>query len=221
MPGWFGKLSCLGDFAHRRLPQDWIEGCDEWLSRCVAHSRGQLGEQWLQVYLGAPLWRFVWGPGVADARWWFGLIMPSCDNVGRYFPLILAQARLQPPADGPGFAHLDAWWDHLRQSALATLEVGASVDDFESALSESPLWPSGEGVPALRPHALLEACSWDMPPGATVGELFRGVAARDLIERLKGQTLWWPWRSQGQSAPCVLAPGLPSAELFSSLLLAG
>ena len=67
-PGWYGKLATQGDFASRRLPQTLVSACDEWLSACVADSNRKLGAQWLQTYLSAPMQRFAWGPGVADAQ---------------------------------------------------------------------------------------------------------------------------------------------------------
>ena len=73
-------LASLGDFATRRLPQDSARLLDGWLAQGVDTSRAQLGERWLNVYLTSPLWRFAWAPGVLDASWWFGLLMPSVDN---------------------------------------------------------------------------------------------------------------------------------------------
>ena len=57
-PGWFGKLSMLGDFASRRLSSDWIRPCDEWLSASLRTSQERLGERWLATYLATPVW---WG----------------------------------------------------------------------------------------------------------------------------------------------------------------
>lgn len=216
-PGWFGKLSCLGDFASRRLAPEWVRGCDDWLSRCLAHSQAQRGQQWLPAYLAAPVWRFAWGPQVADAQWWFGLLMPSCDSVGRYFPLVLAQPRTAPPQDRFGFAHLELWWQQMAQAALATLNDGASVDAFEAALAEAPGWPA---VPSrvLRTQALPGAHRWALPPGQSIDELVHGLAAESLHERLVGQTLWWPWRPDDQPGQCTLVPGLPPPELFNEML---
>ena len=28
VPGWYGKLASLGDFAHRRLPPEWLRACE-------------------------------------------------------------------------------------------------------------------------------------------------------------------------------------------------
>ncbi len=217
-PGWFGKISCLGDFASRRLTTQWVSGCDDWLSRCISHSQAQQGARWLPTYLAAPVWRFAWGPQVADDQWWFGLLMPSCDSVGRYFPLVVAQSRSLPPDDRFAFAHLDLWWSHLARACLATLADGASVERFEAALLEAPPW-SAVRASSLRTQALPGAQRWLLPPGEDLGGLAHSLAALSLRERLQGQTLWWPWRPDDQPGQCTLAPGLPTVELFNEMLL--
>ena len=151
-PGWFGKLTALGDFATRRLDPGWTQGCDRWLSESLRASQQALGERWLQHYLSAPVWRFAWAPGVVDTSWWFGVLMPSCDSVGRYFPLLIAQARTAPPADRFALEHLDLWWSHLAHAALATLHDGATLDQFEAALEHAPPWPSGRTTAWLAPQ---------------------------------------------------------------------
>ena len=130
-PGWYGKLSALGDFAGRRLPDAFRAACDPWLSQAMAGSRAQLGERWLDVYLTAPVLRFAWAPGVFDAHWWFGVMMPSCDNVGRYFPLLVAHPRPRAPVDRIALDHLDLWLEHLAGAAVQTLLEDASVEAFE------------------------------------------------------------------------------------------
>ena len=91
--GWFGKLAFLGDFASRRLSAEWVQSCDQWLSGCMESAARQLGSGFLPAYLHAPVWRFACGPGVMDEQWWFGVLMASCDKVGRYFPIVVAQPR--------------------------------------------------------------------------------------------------------------------------------
>src|SRR5262245_45943190 len=121
-PGWYGKLAALGDFAHRRLPPEWVRTCDAWLAAAVRGAREHLGAQWLDAYLTAPVLRFAWAPGVVDGQWWFGLLMPSCDSVGRYYPLLIAQPRPQPPQDRIALDHLERWYAHLAQAAVHTLQ---------------------------------------------------------------------------------------------------
>jgi type VI secretion system protein ImpM len=218
-PGWFGKLSCLGDFASRRLPPEWKAHCDDWLSACLSHGQAQLGADWLPTYLAAPVWRFVWAPQVTDTQWWFGVLMPSCDAVGRYYPLLLAQPRAQPPADRYALAHLDLWWTQMAQAALATLADGASVDSFETALDHAPPWPSAPGA-VVRSNDRADGLRWALPAHAEPGDLALAMAVQTLQERLLGQTLWWPWHGDGRAGSCWLMPGLPTPERFSEMLSA-
>ena len=90
IPGFYGKLPELGDFVNRRLPQNFIDPWDSWLQQAIATSRDQLGGNWLNNYLTSPIWRFAVSSGVVGESPWCGLLMPSVDRVGRYFPLTLA-----------------------------------------------------------------------------------------------------------------------------------
>jgi type VI secretion system protein ImpM len=223
-PGWYGKLATQGDFASRRLPQDWVQSCDQWLSQCVAASARQLGGRWLEVYLSAPVWRFAWGPGVADAQWWFGVLMPSCDNVGRYFPLMIAQPRAQAPADRIGLDHLDLWWAHVARAAMNTLAEGATLEAFESALHHAPPWPGsgGRALPPLAPAADAGG-RWRQatPPGASLSDLAFALAAGGLQQRLARASFWWPMQADDTPGSCTLATGLPPPESFAELLRGG
>lgn len=130
-PGWYGKLPCLGDFASRRLARSWIAQWDEWLSGVLAASREALGDGWLDAYLGCPVWRFVLGPGVIDRSSWGGVLMPSVDRVGRYFPLTIAA----PLASGNRVERIDLWLDSLAAAALATLDERRPVEALEDDLA--------------------------------------------------------------------------------------
>ena len=85
--GWFGKLPTSGDFVTRRVHPYFIEPWDAWLNAMLAGSRERLGDGWRDTFLSAPAWRFVLAPGVIGQDGWAGLIVPSVDSVGRYFPL--------------------------------------------------------------------------------------------------------------------------------------
>lgn len=205
-PAWYGKLSMLGDFAQRRLPQEVALACDRWLAATMHALPQVLGERWPWAYLEAPLLRFACGPGVLSAHWWFGVLMPSCDKVGRYFPLWVGQGTAQPPRDAAALAGLVAWYEALARAAVRTLEDGATVAAFEAELSAMPPWPSPAGQGPAAP-ALPEALAL--------------LAADALLARLQGCTLWWPAvRQAARPAELQLAEGLPGAELLAQLLLA-
>ncbi len=105
--GFTGKIPARGDFVHAGLPRDFTDPWHDWLSSVIAGSRTLMGESWLDAFLEAPVWRFVLPPGRCGARAAVGLLLPSVDKVGRYFPLTFAAL----PAAGTPEA--DAWSDWL------------------------------------------------------------------------------------------------------------
>ena len=215
-PGWFGKLSSLGDFASRRLAPEWVQGCDRWLSAGMAAGERQLGEAWWPAYLAAPVWRFSWAPGVMDNHWWFGVLMPSCDKVGRYFPLVVAQARPAPPADRLALDHLDLWWAQAARAALHTLADHGSVDAFEAALDDLPPWP-GTRVPwPSAPHG--RGQRFEVQAGAGAADLAQALALATMQQQLAGCSLWWPWRDGAPATQVQVLSGLPEPAEFVALL---
>ncbi|MFT3717383.1 type VI secretion system-associated protein TagF [Pseudorhodoferax sp.] len=165
-PGWFGKLAMLGDFAHRRLPEPVLRQLDRWLSATMQALPQALGERWPQAYLEAPLLRFAWAPGVVDAQWWFGVLMPSCDKVGRYFPLVVLQA-----GEGEGAAMPEDWYAALERAALGTLERGASLAAFEATVAAAPPWPGACLAPQERQEGRTRWWSARMADPCDVGGL--------------------------------------------------
>ena len=88
--GFAGKIPARGDFVHGGLPRDFTDPWHDWQSTVIAGSRALMGEAWLDAFLEAPVWRFVLPPRLCGVRAAIGLIMPSVDKVGRYFPLTFA-----------------------------------------------------------------------------------------------------------------------------------
>lgn len=220
VPGWYGKLSSLGDFAQRRLPVPWVQACDAWLSSAIPGSRHALGEQWLQVYLTAPVLRFAWAPGVMDSQWWFGLLMASCDSVGRYFPLLIAHPRMKPPEDRIALDHLELWYEHLAEAAVLTLqESDASVDALETALREAPPWPTPGRGPMLATQRGTQGEHLRLVRGAPLSHWLHGLAAQALASRLHGCTLWWRVTNNENEDSVDLMQGLPDGMAFAELLL--
>lgn len=204
-PGWYGKLASLGDFAHRRLPPAWVASCDDWLGDAMRIAQERLGQRWLDVYLTAPVLRFAWAPGVVDAQWWFGLLMPSCDSVGRYFPLLIAQARSRAPEDRVALDHLELWLDHLARAAVRTLDNDANaLDALEGALADAPPWPTGSG-----PHP---------GRGAPLSHWLHAMAAQALLAQVAGHSLWWRTGMEGGDDRLDILPGLPPGPAFAALL---
>jgi type VI secretion system protein ImpM len=177
--GWFGKLPSLGDFANRRLPPEFIEAWDDWLSRELAAWKAQEPDSWLQAYLQGPCWRFVLMPGVlpgtAGRSAWAGVLMPSVDRVGRYFPFTLAQALPGLPADAEQAQALLGRLHRLDDLALDALHEDWSVEQLEAALCQEQRSPS---VPAGAPADI--AAQLHAPHAPGTGHWLRSDALGQL-----------------------------------------
>jgi len=129
--GFYGKLPSLGDFVSRRLPQEFISSWDSWLQSSLAASHEILGEQWLQSYLTCPIWRFALSPGLCGKDAWLGIVMPSVDRVGRYFPLTIAcKVTTHAPLINV-FSESCDWFEELESVALTALENDLAVEEFD------------------------------------------------------------------------------------------
>jgi type VI secretion system protein ImpM len=120
--GLFGKVPDLGDFVTRRLPAEFVTPWDRWLEEGIAESRARLGAIWEERYQNAPAWRFILSPGTCGDGAWGGILQPSVDRVGRYFPLTLA-AGLPPDIDVlETLIAANGWYDRLEHVAAASLD---------------------------------------------------------------------------------------------------
>src|SRR4029453_8534496 len=87
--GLFGKLPSHGDFLRRRASDAFVDAWDAWLRECLAGSHEAPRGRGADVYLTSPAWRFVCAAGACGPAAVIGLMVPSVDRVGRYFPLTL------------------------------------------------------------------------------------------------------------------------------------
>lgn len=221
-PGWYGKLAMLGDFASRRLPQGFVDACDDWLARGIEASRAQLGARWLDVYLTGPIWRFAWAPGVLPGpdgqQWWMGVMVPSVDKVGRYFPLVIARNQPALPATAEGLAALEAWYGQLGAAALGSLRPGATLEEFESALARAPAPGQTAHVAPASAQSLPGRVRHTLPGAASLVTWAQGLTVADALQRHAGQSLWWPDHAASPDNSLSVAQGLPAAAHFSELL---
>ena len=135
--GVFGKLPAHGDFIQRNLPAGFINIWDEWLQHFVAGTKEQLGDDWLDIYLTSPLWRFTFSEGVIDKNVWTGIMIPSVDRVGRYYPFSIVK-KLPEKTNPFEFIQLQsAWYKEMEGFALAALDGEIQIDDLLEELTNS------------------------------------------------------------------------------------
>ena len=186
--GCFGKLRGNGDFVARRLPPCFVEPWDAMLQAGLLASRAAFGRAWLDAYLTAPLWCFALGEGVVGESGWAGVLMPSVDRAGRYFPLTIA-APVEAHEWPAWRAHADGWFARCGSLALATLDRGARLEDFDAGLLALSHTSEGSGdatdvaTPPLAGtrgmsdwwHAASARASAGLPDAAFVAALFGGI----------------------------------------------
>ncbi len=134
--GFYGKLPIVGDFITRRLPKDFVNSLDQWMQNGITVSKEELQGDWLDLYLTAPIWRFAFQSGVCGEGAWVGIIMPSVDKVGRYYPLTLAYPLDKDDSLALILVKCSDWFGRLEDIALAGLEESYNLDEFNDSVLE-------------------------------------------------------------------------------------
>jgi type VI secretion system protein ImpM len=213
VPGWYGKLPSLGDFAHRRLPLDFIGTWDAWLQDRIPTARAAFGESWLDGYLTAPIWRFLLLPGLVGASGWAGVLMPSVDRVGRHFPLTVAA---ELPSDSEAAQVVLAggdWFTGLEEAALTVLDVTRGADDLDAALADHP-----PPLPLAGDVDRAVGTLYPLPSAEAFGPLVQALALRAWSRHGGWRSLWWT-RGRVDAEPLMLpCAGLPTATEFAWLI---
>ncbi len=127
--GVYGKVPVRGDFIVYQLPARFVDPWDRWLQSGLTRSQRQLGDDWLEWYLTCPMWRFLLSEGIFDQQQWLGVLMPSVDRVGRYYPLTLA-GTVTPPVPLTALDQTNAWLGEVERLALQALSWGLDLDDW-------------------------------------------------------------------------------------------
>ncbi len=223
--GYHGKIPGRGDFVYNRLPREFIDPWDAWLQSAIASSRNCLMDQWLDTYLTSPIWRYYLSPGLCGEHGWAGVMMPSVDKVGRYFPLTTACSL---PAEFNPFdlmADQTEWFVEAEELMLSLLDENLpNLSEFDRKVEQlsyhfnkqknfcyerrqsqgplgiGPLWR----LPLADIDEAMMSCS----------ELSRQM----LVGRFSTYSLWWSDGSEKVTPSLLVSAGLPSADSFSALM---
>lgn len=195
-PGWHGKLPTLGDFASRRLAPAFLTPWDGWLAAGMQQLRERDPAGWLDAYLAAPSQRFLLMPGVmpgeAGQRAWAGVLMPSVDRVGRYFPFSIAMALPTLPGTTAQLQSLWGWLGRLDELAADALHDDWTIDRLEAELARlagpgrcTPL--PAPAMPAAADGSLVDQ---PLPPGLDIAQWLAAAAQQQWHERARGLAYW-------------------------------
>lgn len=221
--GFYGKLPSHGDFVSRRLPRQFIEPWDEWLQGCIAASRERLGKQWLELFLVSPIWQFGLAPGLCGEQAWAGVMMPSVDKVGRYFPLTLAVS-VNPSQLAGLFESSCDWFDVLSELALSSLDYEFDLQAFDERLHGLDLnacFPDADSETAANQFLSGEAkqaFAFELASVTDTAGAFAGLAEQLKQRFLAGSSYWRSAPDSGGKVAFLFCEGLPPAEAYQGFL---
>ncbi|MCI0733746.1 MAG: type VI secretion system-associated protein TagF [Methylococcaceae bacterium] len=207
---------------------EFIKPWDEWLQSAVLASREQMGENWLQTYLTSPLWRFVLSSGLCGSQRWAGVLMPSVDRVGRYFPLTIVTA-VQGDSGLPDLLFSSgSWFDRIEDLALTALDNDFDLDGFETSLAglrlPSPMVEQNDvrqSEHKNRHDTGRIAFQIGTPESGRLAPAFARLSALLLEKYIPSYSLWNTEGSERVEASLIACEGLPPVDAFSSFLTGG
>ncbi|MEO6237723.1 MAG: type VI secretion system-associated protein TagF [Vicinamibacterales bacterium] len=226
--GFYGKLPSHGDFLKRRVSDPFVDAWDGWLRECLAASQTALGDRWLDVYLTSPAWRFACAAGACGPLPVIGVVAPSVDQVGRYFPLTLvaqlsADASLLTAATGS-----DRFFDSAERLVIETLAtervdfdrfdrgVMALEQELGTLTMPSPLVLDAGASAILTdsPHA------WHVPLGnaTDIRGAFEQLLSMQLEAKYRPLVLCWTDGSAVVEPSCLIVKGLPDPSFYPAFL---
>lgn len=231
--GYFGKVPLTGDFIRHLLPETFLRPWDMWLQTAIERSRADLGERWLNHYLTSPVWRFALSAGICGDRPVVGVMMPSVDLVGRYFPLCLAAILPRDARPAVVAATEGDWFWKAECTVRASLEDGFELHVLEAALRDIGLPESCErdarpytdtsrprrSGPALGPGVRQTADSVRVDLGGDdLSLVYPEMLDQMLAGSLDPYSLWWTLGSEEVDPVLIGCRSLPPADRFAAFL---
>lgn len=136
--GYHGKIPAFGDFVTKRLPSCLTEKWDNWLQDCISFSKQAISHQWNSTYMVAPIIRFYLQKGVVNELGWYGIMLPSVDKVGRYFPFTIFISLEENFREIDLIINNNKWFEQFELLALELLDPSLKFDIWDQKLLSYP-----------------------------------------------------------------------------------
>lgn len=216
--GLFGKLPAHGDFVHRNLSAGFINHWDEWLQHFIAGTKEQLVDEWLEIYLTSPVWRFIFSPGVIDENIWTGVMIPSVDRVGRYYPFSIVR---KLPADINPFEYINLnknWYEEIESLSLDALDDKIMIDDLADEITKvSIVYDSDYIKTSLTEEA--DCFQLDMVfEEQAASSVYAALLDSVMTNSYKSYSLWQTSGSEFINPCLCMTRGLPDIKKMAAML---
>jgi type VI secretion system protein ImpM len=226
--GFYGKLPSHGDFLRRRISDAFVDAWDAWLRDSLTASRSALGTRWLEVYLTSPAWRFVCAAGACGPSPVLGVVAPSVDQAGRYFPLTLVAELPDHVSLITAAAAGTRFFDAAERLVIETLAAERvdferfdnGVVGLEQALA--PLFSEqalvlGDGASEVLTNG---GQAWQLSLGSSteLPVVFEQFLSFQLEEKYRPLVMFWTDGSAVVEPSFLLLKGLPRVDQYPALL---
>ena len=223
--GFCGKIPAHGDFVSRNLPDEFLTPWNQWTQTVIGASQEQLENLWLETYLTSPIWRFAASPGACCANGFCGIMIPSVDKVGRYFPFTMIELTDDEPLNI--MRNGTQWFTAAQQVMLRGLEEDISIESLLANAANLPSLAQIEQVKTSQsqrnysietPHHSRMTLSLPLDNVQDTTVMMPGIV-QVLIKRLFPQhSIWWTEGSERIPPTMLICEGMPPISGFSAML---
>lgn len=213
--GLFGKLPARRDFVTVGVARPFLTLWEEWMEAGLRASQEEIGDNWPLDYEETPAWRFWLGPSLSGEPM-LGALVPSCDRVGRNYPLTLvAMGDFAPPdqdACEDWFAMVEAFLIGARQGIRDYQEI---LDELQQLALPPVATPRlAEGI---KTHSVGFTATWNSGEDARAALTALATAAHPRL--LGPVSLWWTKGSSDRKPQAyLLTGGMPEPSFFTALI---
>lgn len=217
--GLFGKVPQQSDFVTHHLSESFVEHWHHWLQSCLSISREQLNDNWMNRFIVSPIWHFALMPGIISDKSVVGVMIPSVDQVGRYFPSIIAH--IGDHDIWSAYMKGSNWYQSAEKIALLSLADETTYSQLIGELESLPL-PEFEGLPKYTTQASMQVFKGNQIVKQNTelsnNELALSLLPKAIQHRYGIHSLWWTAGSEMVSPCLAISSNLPDPGQYAAML---
>jgi type VI secretion system protein ImpM len=210
--GWYGKIPAAGDFVTRQLSYSLTRAWERWMLNGLTALQHISEDMLARHYAVAPVWNFLIPAGLGFDCVQLGALAPSCDRVGRYFPVA---AMLPVPLrefDAACLEHAGPFYRQVGETILAAVRHGYSPEQLDKMLlAGSAGWAARP--PQVDANDILAVLATGKP--GDQGLAWPGLSL--YFESAGVTSFWWTNQSDGSPLQTHVHTGETTNALFARL----